>query len=55
MRAEVSSSQTRARMRGAISITVVLMPSFGGGGGDFEPDQAAADHQERLAAVADAP
>ena len=27
MIAEVSSSQTRARMRGAISITVTLMPS----------------------------
>ena len=55
MKAEVSSSQTRARMRGAISITVILRPSLGGRGGDLQPDHAAADHEQRLAAMRDAP
>ena len=51
MIAEVSSSQTRARMRGAISITVILSAELGGRGGDLEPDHAAADQDQRFARV----
>ncbi len=51
MSADVSSSQTRARMRGAISITVVLMPSSAAEAATSSPISAAADHQQRLAAV----
>ena len=51
-KAPVSSSQTRAKMRGAISSTVNLQTEFGRRSRGFKADQPAADHDQVACSLA---